>query len=152
MPRSHPRVIVGRQASKLDKMLTGWRAERDRLRAGSSVAQKQATRDFGKSRAKALKDRKDKLPVKQRAGFPRFRKRNRSLPTMNYSRQGFSLRDGRLTLAGGISLRVVWSRDLPSAPTSVRVYQNALGHWYASFAVTAEAEPYPKTGEVIGID
>ena len=136
----------------LDKKLTGWRAERDWLRAGSSVAQKQTIRDFGKSRAKALKDRKDKLPVRQRAGLPRFRKRGRSLPTMNYTRQGFTLRGGNLTLAGGITLRVVWSRPLPSAPSSARVYQDALGHWYASFVVEAEAQPFPETGEAIGID
>jgi putative transposase len=71
---------------------------------------------------------------------------------MNYSRQGFTLRDGRLTLAGGTSLRVVWSRPLPSAPSSVRVYRDALGHWHVSFVVEAEAEPYPETGEAIGID
>jgi len=136
----------------LDKMLTGWRAGRRWLREGSSVAQKQTIRDFGKSRAKALKDIKEKLPVKQRAGMPKFRKRDRSLPTMNYTKQGFTLKDGRLVLAGGISLRVVWSRELPSGPTSVRVYQDALGHWYASFVVETEAEPYPPTGQAIGID
>jgi putative transposase len=37
----------------LDKMLTGWRAERGWLREGSSVAQKQTVRDFGRSRARA---------------------------------------------------------------------------------------------------
>src|ERR1700748_2479748 len=72
----------------LDKMLTGWRAEHEWLREGSSVAQKQAVRDFGKSRAKALKDRRDKLPARQRAGLPQFKKRDRSLPTLNYTRQG----------------------------------------------------------------
>jgi putative transposase len=136
----------------LGKMLAGWRAEHDWLRAGSSVAQSQVVRDFGKSRAKALKDRKDKVPARQRAGLPRFRKRCRSLPTMNYTRQGFTLRDGHLTLAGGITLRVIWSRELPSAPSSVRVYRDALGRWHASFVVRAEAEPYPDTGDVIGID
>jgi putative transposase len=136
----------------LDKMLTGWRAEHEWLRGGSSVAQKQTIRDFGRSRAKALKDRKGKLPVRQRAGLPQFRKRDRSTPTMNYSRQGFTLRDGLLIVAGGISLRVVWSRPLPSAPSSVRVYQDALGHWYVSFVVGTEVEPYPETGKVIGID
>lgn len=136
----------------LDKMLTGWRAKHDWLREGSSVAQKQTIRDFGKSRAKALKDRKDKLPVRRRAGLPQFRKRDQALPTMNYTKQGFTLRDGCLTIAGGVCLRVVWSRELPSAPTSVRVYQDALGHWHASFVVTIEAEPYPETGEVIGVD
>jgi putative transposase len=85
----------------LDKMLTGWRAEHAWLREGSSVAQKQAIRDFGKSRAKALKDRKDKIPVRQRAGLPQFKKRDRSRPTMNYTKQGFSLRGGRLVVAGG---------------------------------------------------
>jgi putative transposase len=124
----------------LDKMLTGWRAERRWLRAGSSVAQKQAIRDFGRSRAKALKDIKDKRPAGQRAGMPGFRKRGRCLPTMNYTRQGFALRDGLLRVVGGISLRVVWSRPLPSAPTSVRVCQDALGHWCASFVVMAEEE------------
>ena len=99
----------------LDKMLTGWRAEHGWLREGSSVAQKQAIRDFGKSRAKALKDRRDKLPVRQRAGMPQFKKRDRSLPTMNYTRRGFALRDGLLTVAGGhrAARRVV-------APAAVR--------------------------------
>jgi putative transposase len=136
----------------LDKMLTGWRAEHEWLREGSSVAQKQTVRDFGKSRAKALKDIREKLPVKQRAGMPRFRKRDKSRPTVNYTRQGFTLRDGRLTLAGGIAVRVVWSRELPAEPSSVRVYRDALGRWYASFVVQAQAQPLPETGAVLGID
>jgi putative transposase len=134
----------------LDKLLTGWRSEHEWLREGSSVAQKQAVRDFGKSRAKALKDIRDRLPVRQRAGLPQFKKRDRSLPTVNYTKQGFTLRDGLLTVAGGISLRVVWSRPLPSSPSSVRVYRDSPGHWHASFVVQADAEPYPQTGQVIG--
>jgi len=136
----------------LDKKLTGWRAQHDWLRDGSSVAQKQTIRDFGTSRAKALQDIKDKVPVRQRAGLPRFKKRDRALPTLNYTRQGFTLRGGNLILAGGIQVRVVWSRPLPSAPSSVRVRRDALGHWHASFVVTTEAEPYPETGGAIGID
>jgi transposase len=49
--------------------------------------------------------------------------------------RGFTLKDGRLRLAGGIVIPVVWSRDLPSKPSSVRMYQDCLGHWYASFVV-----------------
>src|SRR5262245_19644916 len=98
-------------------MLTGWRKEHQWLREGSSVAQKQTVRDFGKSRPKALKDRKGTLPVRQRAGLPQFKKRDRALPTMNYTKQGFTLRDGLLTVAGGIVVRVVWSSPLPSAPS-----------------------------------
>src|ERR1700761_3314592 len=95
-------VAESRQAHKdrrecgpagLDKMLTGWRAQHDRRRDGSSVAQKQTIRDFGNSRAKALNDIKDKVPVRQRAGLPRFKKRDRSLPTVHYTRHGLTLRD-----------------------------------------------------------
>jgi putative transposase len=136
----------------LDKMLTGWRAEHEWCRAGSSVAQKQTIRDFGKSRAKALADRKKKLPVRKRAGLPQLRKKDRSRPTMNYTRSGFGLRDGTLVLAGGINVRPVWSRPLPSTPSSVRVFEDALGHWNVSFVVQAEREPLPETGRAIGID
>ncbi|HEU5028133.1 MAG TPA: transposase [Spirillospora sp.] len=60
--------------ARLDKMLTGWRAERPWLRAGASVAQQQTVRDFARSRAKALADIKNRVPAGRRAGMPRFKK------------------------------------------------------------------------------
>jgi len=138
--------------ARLDKMLTGWRAEHEWLREGASVPQQQIIRDFARSRAKALKDIKARLPMRQRAGMPKFKKKDRSTPTLNYTRRGFRLKAGRLHLANGIVLTVVWSRDLPAEPSSVRVYRDSLGHWYASFVVPAQAEPLPATGRAIGID
>ncbi len=55
-------------------------------------------------------------------------------------------------MAGGIVLNVVWSRELPDEPSSVRVYQDSLGHWYASFVVPAQVQPLPATGRVLGVD
>ncbi|MEU5850372.1 RNA-guided endonuclease InsQ/TnpB family protein [Saccharopolyspora shandongensis] len=136
----------------LDKLLTGWRGEYEWLRCGASVPQQQIIRDFAKSRAKALKDIKARVPVWQRAGMPRFKKKHLAGPSLNYTLRGFRLTDGRLHLAGGIVLTVVWSRDLPAAPSSVRVYRDVLGHWYASFVVATEVEPLPETGRAIGID
>ncbi|GGK09766.1 transposase [Streptomyces camponoticapitis] len=138
--------------AQLDKMLTGARRANAWLREGSSVPQQQLIRDFGKSRASAQKDIKERLPVRHRAGMPRFKKKREALPSLNYTRRGFRLKDGRLHLAGGITLSVVWSRDLLADPTSVRVYQDSLGHWYASFVVPATVEHLPETGRVIGID
>jgi len=138
--------------ARLDKMLTGWRAEHEWLREGASVPQQQIIRDFARSRAKALKDIKARLPMRQRAGMPKFKKKDRSTPTLNYTRRGFRLKAGRLHLANGIVLTVVWSRDLPAEPSSVRVRRDSLGHWYASFVVPAQAEPLPATGRAIGID
>ncbi|MEU2873392.1 transposase [Streptomyces olivoreticuli] len=102
--------------------------------------------------AKALGDIKARLPVRQRAGMPRLKKKHASDPTLNYTQRGFRIKDGRLHLAGGVVVSVVWSRDLPGSPSSVRVYRDSLGHWYASFVVPTTAEALPATGADIGID
>lgn len=135
---------------------TNWLAE------GSSVAQQQLVRDFAKSRKKALLDRKNKIPVNQRHGLPRFKKRDTALPTLNYTCRGFAIKEnpetGRLVLSlpGGVIVAVVWTQPLPSDPKSVRVYRDSLGHWYASFAVEIDLDHtrLPEIGNdrVLGID
>ncbi|WP_329216605.1 transposase [Streptomyces sp. NBC_01485] len=138
--------------AQLDRMLTGARTAMAWLHEGASVPQQQTIRDFAKSRAKAMKDIRAGLPMRQRAGMPRVKKKREALPTLNYTTRGFRLKDGRLHLAGGIVLMVVWSRDLPCVPSSVRVYRDSVGHWYASFVVATEAQPLPATGRVLGVD
>ena len=138
--------------AQLDKMLTEARTAMGWLREGSSVPQQQLIRDFAKSRARALKDIKARLPMRQRAGMPKYKKKHHADPSLNYTRRGFRLKDGRLHLAGNIAVTVVWSRELPKPPSSVRVYRDSLGHWYASFVVATSTEPLPETGSVIGID
>lgn len=138
--------------AQLDKMLTEARQSMAWLRDGASVPQQQIVRDFAKSRAKAIKDMKAKLPRRQRAGMPRIKRKREAAPSLNYTTRGFRIKNGRLHLAGGIALTVVWSRDLPSAPSSVRVYRDSLGHWYASFVIATVAEVLPNTGRAIGVD
>ncbi|MEU5091207.1 transposase [Streptomyces sp. NPDC021356] len=138
--------------ARLDRMLTQARAVTPWLAAGASVPQQQTIRDFAASRAKALMDIKNRLPLKRRAGMPRHKKKHGADPSLNYTRRGFRLKDGRLHLAGGIVVTVVWSRPLPAEPSSVRVYRDSLGHWYCSFVVPAPVEPLAPTGRVIGID
>ncbi|MFF7350264.1 RNA-guided endonuclease InsQ/TnpB family protein [Streptomyces antimycoticus] len=150
--RQHPENKQTCGPAQLDKMLTEARAKTPWLREGASVPQQQTIRDFAKARSKALKDIEKRLPVWQRAGMPRPKKKREAFPTLNYTTRGCRLKDGRLHLAGGIVVTVVWSRDLPSAPSSVRVYRDSLGHWHASFVVAAETRPLPVTGRVIGVD
>ncbi|MBW8794745.1 MAG: transposase [Streptomyces sp.] len=138
--------------AQLDKMLTEARIRTPWLREGSSVPQQQIIRDFGRSRAKAQKDINERLPAVRRAGMPRWKTKREALPTLNYTRRGFRLKDGRLYLAGGIVVTVVWSRELPAGPSSVRLYQDSLGHWYCSFVVPAEVQPLPETGRALGVD
>lgn len=135
---------------------TNWLSE------GSSVVQQQLVRDFAKSRKKALLDRKNKIPVTQRHGLPRYKKRDSALPNLNYTRRGFSLKQhpktGRLVLGlpGGVTVPVVWTQELPSDPKSVRVYRDSLGHWYASFVVEIDLDhtrlPEIGSDRVLGID
>lgn len=122
-----------------DSALTAWRKDHEWLRDGSSVAQQQTIRDFCAKRAKGKGRRK-------------FKSAKKTLPSLNYTLNGFSLKNDRLRLAGGLSIPVVWSRELPSDPTSVRVYRDSLGHWYASFVVRRDDEPMPDADAAIGID
>ncbi len=140
--------------AQLDKRLTGWRAEHEWLSDGSSVAAQQTIRDFGRARAKALKDRKDtKLLMRQRRGMPKFKSKHRASLSLNYTQRGFVLDGGLVRLAGGIVVRPVWSRDLPGEPSSVRIYRDVLGRWWCSFVVPRpHTPPAPQTGHSIGID
>jgi len=76
--------------ARLDKDLTKARSVNGWLAEGSSVPQQQTIRDFGAARAVAIKDISNRLPMKQRRGFPRFKKKALARPSMNYTRNGFS--------------------------------------------------------------
>ncbi|GAF50924.1 RNA-guided endonuclease InsQ/TnpB family protein [Rhodococcus wratislaviensis] len=132
--------------AKLGKLLTDARSHNAWLREGAQVPQQQILRTYAQSLEHSF-------AVKGR-GRPKFKPRRDTLPSLEYSSRGFSCRGGRLCLAKGIVIPVVWSRELPAEPTSVRVHRDSLGHWYASFVVRREAVATPAAdeGSGIGID
>ena len=129
---------------KLSKLLTDARARSAWLRDGSQVAQQQTLRTYALALRHSFK-------VKGR-GRPTVKRLKNTLPSLEYTVRGFSIRHGRLRLAGGIEIPVVWSRDLPSVPTSVRVYRDCLGHWYASFVVRRDTPTATDADAAIGVD
>jgi putative transposase len=130
---------------KLSKLLTAARARNAWLRDGSQVAQQQTLRTYT-----AVLD--SSFKVKGR-GRPKLKKLKTALASMEYTTRGFRVKEGRLCLPGKVTVPVVWSRDLPSTPSSVRVYRDNLGHWYASFVVKRDATvPVDASGNSIGID
>ena len=129
---------------RLSKMLTEARGKFPWLRDGSQVAQQQALRNYALALDHSFR-------VKGRR-WPAMRKRHASLPTLEYTTNGFSIRDGRLILPKGVSIPVVWSRELPAEPTSVRIGQDSLGYWHASFVVTRETEPALEAAGAVFID
>ncbi|WP_067890441.1 RNA-guided endonuclease InsQ/TnpB family protein [Nocardia vaccinii] len=130
--------------ARLAKLLTRARQTQPWLREGSQVAQQQVLRDYARSLDHSF-------TVKKR-GRPKVKSRKTSLPSLAYTKRGFSLREGRMALAKGITIPVVWSRELPSEPTSVRISRDNLGHWYASFVVRREIADHPPGKGGIGID
>lgn len=119
-----------------DTDITFWRNDPDTtwLAEGSVVVQQQALRTFWATKVKKWKSFK------------------RDQPSLQYSARGFSFHGPRLRLAGGIFVNPVWSRELPSKPTSLRIYRDSLGHWYVSFVVEREDQALPATHSAIGID
>lgn len=82
---------------------------------------------------------------------PKTRKGNRQ--AVRFTKNGFILRpNGALYLAKVGELKVAWSRDLPSAPSSVTIIRESNGRYFASFVVEVDPEPLPTVDSEVGID
>ncbi|MCC3653975.1 transposase [Streptomyces sp. S07_1.15] len=91
----------------------------------------------------------------KRAKYPRFKSRKKSRQSAEYTRSGFTWRDGRLTLAKmAAPLDIRWSRPLPegAAPTTVTVSRDAAGRWFVSLLCDDVITPAPATTAAVGID
>jgi putative transposase len=87
----------------------------------------------------------------RRVGKPRFRSKRRR-QSIRLTRNGFVLRRDRLYVTKVGDIRVMWSRPLPSVPSSVTLIKEADGRYYASFVVTRYASPLPACDREVGID
>lgn len=90
---------------------------------------------------------------KGRVGYPRFKSRKDNRQSFRLTRNGFSVRpDGRLYLAKIGIMRVRWSRELPSQPSSVTIIREPDGRHYASFVVEVAPTPLPEITREAGVD
>jgi len=86
-----------------------------------------------------------------KVGHPRFRSKH-GRQSIRLTRNGFALRGDKLYVAKVGKLGVQWSRDLPSAPSSVTIIKEADGRYYASFVVERDPQLLPVTENEVGID
>ena len=140
-----------------DKELTDWRSRFEWLAEQPSVPEQQVLRDLFVS-VSAFFDKQNP------AGHPTFKKRRAGYATARWTKNGFKVggtglgRPGdRLEVATAgrrLPLPVLWSRPLPSAPTSVTVYRDKAGRYWASFVVRVEMPEAPAvaTGRTTGLD
>ena len=124
----------------------GWLAEVPSVALVQSVNDsRRAWRNFFDSAAGKRRGR--------RVGRPRFKSRKDHRQSFRLTRNGFSIRDnGGLFVAKVGEVRVRWSRELPSTPSSVTIIREPDGHFYASFVVDVPATPLPPVDREIGVD
>jgi putative transposase len=87
----------------------------------------------------------------RRVGPPRFRIKH-GRQSIRLTRNGFALHRRRLYLAKVGEVRVRWSRELPSVPSSATIIREPDGRYYASFVVDRDPTPLPPVARTAGID
>ena len=90
----------------------------------------------------------------RKVAAPRFRSRKDSRQAIRFTGNArFAVTPGgklRLPKIGDVP--VLWSRSLPSDPSSVTVVKDSAGRYFASFVVETSHQPLPETDSEIGID
>ena len=125
--------------------------EREWLNEVASVALVQACQDARRAYRNWF-DSMSGVRKGRRVGKPRFRKKS-NRQSIRLTRNGFSVRkDGRVYLAKIGDVRVRWSRELPSEPSSVTVIREPDGRYYLSFVAEREKQTLPAIDHATGID
>lgn len=88
----------------------------------------------------------------RKLGHPRFRSRKDNRQSIRLTRNGFGVTTGGVRVAKVGDVRLVWSRVLPSVPSSVTVIREADGRYYASVVVDVGDTPLPQSANEVGID
>jgi putative transposase len=142
--------ISGTEVQRRVVTLAKLTPDREWLSEVASVALVQACQDAHRAYSNwfnSLKGRRKGPKIRH----PRPR-RERGRQSIRLTRNGFSLHGERLYVAKIGDIRVEWSRDLPSVPSSVTVIKEADGRYYASFVVERAVTPLPACGHEVGID
>jgi putative transposase len=87
----------------------------------------------------------------RKAGRPRFRRKH-GRQSVRLTRNGFALHGRRLYVAKVGDIKVEWSRELPSVPSSVTVIREPDGRSCASFVAERKPAPLPACDRETGVD
>lgn len=88
----------------------------------------------------------------RKVGAPRFRSRRDGRQSIRFTRNGFGVTGRGVRLAKIGDVPIVWSRRLPSEPSSVTVVREADGRYYVSFVVEVPETPLGEAPVVAGVD
>ncbi|GGA10026.1 hypothetical protein CYANOKiyG1_23010 [Okeania sp. KiyG1] len=95
----------------------------------------------------STKGKRKGKPVKP----PKFKSR-KSRQTARFRKGGFKVGQHKVYLAKIGKLKIIWSRELPSEPSSVTVIKDSANRYFLSFVVEISPEVLPKNDNSVGID
>lgn len=87
----------------------------------------------------------------KRAKYPKFKCRG-GTASAQYTSSGFTFEPNHLSIAKLGYLKVVWSRDFTSVPTTVTITHKPNGQYYVTLCLDESFKALPKTGAAVGID
>lgn len=87
----------------------------------------------------------------QKVGYPKFKKRTSS-QSARLTRGGFSLKGDGVYLAKIGIVKPIWSRQLPSEPSSVTIIKDCANRYFLSFVVEVEPIQLDAKNQSVGID
>ncbi len=138
--------------NKLSAMLTQSKKteERQWLKDVSSVPLQQSLRYLDVAYRNFFSSLKGKRKGKK-VGSPRFKKKTNN-QSAEFTKAAFSLSGDSVYLAKIGDIKPVWSRKLPSEPSSVTVIKDCANRYFLSFVVDIEPENIEPINPSVGID
>lgn len=126
------------------------REEREWLATVSNIPLQQSVADLGVAYKNFFDSLKGKRKGKK-VGSPRFKKKT-GRQSARFRVGGFSIKGDSVYLAKIGDIKPVWSRELPSEPSSVTVIKDAANRYFLSFVVEVEPVEVDVKNHSIGID
>ena len=126
------------------------RSERQWLNDVSSVPLQQSLRHLDTAFRNFFDSLKGKRKGKK-VGYPKFKKKMSS-QSAEFTSSAFSMSDGSVYLAKIGVVFPIWSRQLPSEPSSVTVIKDSANRYFLSFVVEIKPLDIVAENQSIGID
>lgn len=115
----------------------------------SAVALQQSIQDLGVAFTNFFDSIKGSKGAKVKP--PRFKKKD-NRQSARFTKGAFSIRNGQVNLARIGGLKTVWSRPLPSEPSSVTVIKDQCNRYFLSFVVEVAQVHVEAENQSIGVD
>jgi putative transposase len=87
----------------------------------------------------------------RKMGTPKFKKKTNQ-QSAQFTKAAFSMKDGEVCLAKIGNLKPIWSRELPSEPSSITVIKDCADRYFLSFVVEVQLIQSEAKNQSIGID